>query len=299
MASMHPFHRTELVVGGEGFERLRGARVCVVGLGGVGSYAAEALVRAGIGHVTMVDHDRVCVTNLNRQLHAMRSTVNRPKVEVMAERARDINPKADIRPLELFFGRDTHAQVLDREYDYVLDCIDNMTAKIELLARCVRAGQPVLSCFGAGGRMDPTRIRVTDIAETKNDPFGRLVRQLLRDWGIERGIEVVWTDEPPLELDPDAQAAFRCICPVKDPRHGCDNRHQVQGSVPWIPAMFGLAMAGTAVSRILDRPIASADAPRRDERMTPSRNKPSRDRKKALLEEAGFTRSDRDPATSA
>lgn len=259
---MHPFHRTELLVGGAGWRRLTEASFCVVGLGGVGSYAAEALARAGAGHLTLVDFDDVCVTNVNRQLHAFRNTVGKPKAELMAERCSAINPKADVRGRVQFFGPTTAEQVLDRRYDYVLDCIDNMTAKVMLIERCVQADQPVIAALGAGGRLDPTRVRVTDISKTRVDPFARIVRDLLRQRGIERGVECVWTDEPPNPIDEVAQAEFHCICANRGEKelvHGCENRMQVQGTVSWMPAIFGLTMTGAVVNRVLGRPVHSAD----------------------------------------
>jgi tRNA threonylcarbamoyladenosine dehydratase len=285
---MHPFHRTELLVGRPGFARLQGASACVIGLGGVGSYAAEALVRAGVGHVTLVDFDDVCVTNLNRQLHATRETVGQKKALLMETRARAINPKCDARALALFYNRDTHGQILDRDYDVVLDCIDNMTAKVFLLGRCVAEGRPVLSAMGAGGRMDPTRVRVTDLAETHTDPFARIVRENLRAIGIERGIRAVWTDEPPQELDAEAQAAFRCICPnrAENQVHSCERRLQVQGSVSWMPPIFGLTMAGAAVNGLLGREIGAAEPASAKRKQSPARGKPSPERKRELLRAA-------------
>lgn len=289
---MHPFHRTELLVGREGFARLQDASVCVVGLGGVGSYAAEALVRAGVGHVTMVDFDDVCITNLNRQLHATRATVGEKKAALMEERARSINPKCDVRALALFYGPDTHAQVLDRDFDVVLDCIDNMTAKVFLLGRCVAEGRPVISAMGAGGRLDPTRVRATDLSETHTDPFARIVRENLRVLGITEGITAVWTDEPPAELDAEVQAAFRCICPNRGENqvHSCERRLQVQGSSSWMPPIFGFTMAGVAVNQLLDRPIAGARDDRAGHRQAPSPGKPTPERRRALLASAGFAR---------
>lgn len=250
---MHPFHRTELLVGGAGFDRLVGARICVIGLGGVGAQAAEAVVRSGVGHVTMVDFDKVCVTNVNRQLHATRKTVGKLKAELMAERAAQINPKADIRALATFYEAETSDAILGGGYDIVLDCIDNMKAKLHLLRTCVERDQPVISAMGAGGRLDPTRVQVTDIGKTHTDPFARIVRDNLRKIGIRSGITAVWTDEPAHGLDADAQAGFRCICPGKDEqtKHHCDQRLQVQGTVSWMPAIFGLTMAGTAVNGLV------------------------------------------------
>ena len=167
---MHPFHRTELLVGGEGFARLKEARVCVVGLGGVGSYAAEAVARSGVGHLTIVDFDRVCVTNINRQLPATRKTTGQLKAELVGERIRSINPKADVRVMATFFDSTTSASILDDGYDVVLDCIDNMTAKLHLLESCHAREIPVIAAMGAGGRLDPTRVQVSDISNTELIP---------------------------------------------------------------------------------------------------------------------------------
>lgn len=287
---MHPFHRTELLLGGSAMMRLEETSVCVIGLGGVGGYAAEALARSGVGHITLVDFDRVCVTNVNRQVHASRSTVGQPKADLMRARCLDVAPKADIRALELFYSEQTRAQVLDRDYDLVFDCIDNMAAKIDLIATCVERGLTVYSAMGAGGRLDPTRVRVSDLSETKVDPFARIARDLLRRRGIHQGVQCVWSDESPNVLDRAAQEGFKCICPDRmDSPHSCDQRFQVQGSVAWMPAMFGLAMAGAAVCRLLERPI-HGNAPVRPERQAPAPGKPSGDRRRELLAQAGFAR---------
>lgn len=296
---MHPFHRTELLVGREGYARLGQASVCVIGLGGVGSYAAEALVRSGVGHLTLVDFDDVCITNLNRQLHATRKTVGRKKAVLMGERAKAINPKCDVRVIEQFYNRETHDEILDRDYDYVLDCIDNMTAKVYLLGSCVRDGRPVISAMGAGGRLDPTRIQVSDLSQTHTDPFARLVRDLLKPLGITSGIECVWTDEPANTLDGEAQDAFRCICPNKDANtvHSCEARHQIQGSVGWMPPMFGMMMAGVVVNRLLDRPVRGA-ARGGHQRQAPAPGKPTPERKRALLAAGGFAKGGPDGASA-
>ena len=292
---MHPFHRTELLVGREGYARLQASSACVVGLGGVGSYAAEALARAGVGHLTIVDFDDVCITNLNRQLHATRKTVGQKKAELMGERIRTINPKIDVRVLPLFYNRDTRDEVLDREYDLVLDCIDNVTAKVDLLSTCHQRGLRVVSAMGAGGRMDPTRIRVTDLSETHTDPFARAVRDLLRMLGVTEGIECVWTDEPPNTLDAEVEEGFRCICPNKDQNtvHSCEARNQIQGTVSWMPSMFGLTMAGVGANRLLERPVRGPER-KVKHRQRPAKGKPGKARKKALMEAAGFTRGDAD-----
>jgi len=283
---MHPLHRTELLVGREGFARLNNASACVVGLGGVGSWAAEALLRSGVGHITVVDYDDVCITNLNRQLLATRQTVGRNKAEVMVERMLSILPKADVRGMGVFYSPDTAADIFDRQYDVVLDCIDNMTAKVHLLQTCVRKGIRVVSSMGAGGRMDPTQIRVGDVSKTRRDPFARIVRDLLRQRGIETGVECVWSDETPSDLDPFVQTGFQCICPGKDANevNNCESRFQVQGTVPWITAQFGMTLAGVAVNRLLERPIHDADTPKKTQR--PAKTKLPKERKRELLAKA-------------
>ncbi|MEO0602226.1 MAG: tRNA threonylcarbamoyladenosine dehydratase [Myxococcota bacterium] len=294
---MHPFHRTELLVGGEGYDKLVGSSACVIGLGGVGSYAAEALARSGIGKLVLVDFDKVCITNVNRQLHATRRTVRQFKSDLMAERARQINPRAEVLGLRQFYEADTSEAILGQGYDIVLDCIDNMTAKLHLLETCVKREQPVIAAMGAGGRLDPTRIRVTDISETRKDPFARIVRQELRDRGIESGIPCVWSDEAPNDLDRAAEASFSCLCPDKELKdnHSCEQRHLLQGTVPWMPAMFGLTMAGVAVHQLLDREMAQPSRPVR----LPPTAKPSRSEKQRLLRQAGYARSEGDSGPNA
>ncbi len=253
---MHPFHRTELLVGSAQWERLQRARVLIVGLGGVGSYAAEAVVRAGVGTVGLVDFDRVCVTNLNRQLHASRGTVGQPKARLMAERARAINPKAAVIACERFYDEGSSEELLAPGWDWVIDCIDNVTAKLHLLTTCVGSGLPVVASMGAGGRLDPTRIRVSDLSRTHTDPFARVVRKQLKRRGVVLGVTAVWSEEPPNALDRGVADAFRCICPGgANDFHSCDDRHMVQGSISFIPAMFGMAAAGAVVNGILGRRV--------------------------------------------
>jgi len=292
---MHPFHRTELLVGGEGFGRLEGASVAVIGLGGVGSYAAEALARSGVGHLTLVDFDRVCLTNVNRQLHATRDTVGDEKAVLMGERVKAIHPKCDLRVIRAFYSADTEHEILDREYDAVLDCIDNMATKLHLIETCMKRGLPIWSAMGAGGRLDPTRVKVSDLAETHTDPFARIVRKQLRQRGIGRGVNVVWSEEPPNMLDRAAQEGFRCICPDRaNSPHSCDQRFQVQGSVAWMPSIFGLTMAGAVVNHLVGRELAKTDARKdghaRIRRMKPTQGKPSRAAKDAMRASVGLGR---------
>ena len=199
---MDQFSRTELLIGSEGLKRLKASRVAVFGIGGVGGYAAEALVRSGLGAIDLFDDDRICLTNLNRQVIALRSTVGRYKAEVMAERLLDINPQAQVHSFKMFYMPDTADSVDLSQYDYVIDAVDTVTAKLELIARAHSLGVPIISAMGAGNKLDPTRLRVADIFETSVCPLARVMRHELRKRGIPR-LKVVFSDEPPIKITDD------------------------------------------------------------------------------------------------
>jgi tRNA A37 threonylcarbamoyladenosine dehydratase len=252
MSKLHRFSRTEILLGVEGVSRLGGAAVVIFGLGGVGSYAAEALCRAGVGRLVLVDFDDICLTNVNRQLHAMDGTIGRPKAEVMAERLRLINPAAEIIPLKEFYCAEKSAELLCGRVDYVVDAIDHFTSKIHLLKSCRDRQLPVISSMGAAMKLDPTLVRVGDIAETSKCRMAKSVRKLLRKEGIESGIKVVYSLEefrPPLV---DGGCKSNCICPNKDEqRFSCEHRRVVLGSISYLPAIFGMTMAGEVVKDLL------------------------------------------------
>jgi len=251
--ALHRFSRTELLIGSQGLEKLCSKRVLVCGIGGVGSYAAEALGRAGVGRITLVDFDDVCLTNVNRQLHALSSTVGKPKVEVMAGRLRDINPKAEILPVREFFSADNAKRLLDPSPDYVLDAIDHFTAKAALITICRELGIPVISSMGAANKLDPTKIHVADISATRNCRMARSMRKMLRKAGIESGVQVVYSTEGHRELSPQASfCGTECICPNRgDQVFSCDNRRVILGTISYLPAIFGLTMAGVVVNELL------------------------------------------------
>lgn len=251
--SLHRFSRTELLVGQVGLDRLRKSRVMVCGIGGVGSYAAEALGRAGVGQITLVDFDDICLTNVNRQIHALSSTVGQPKVEVMAARLRDINPQAEIIPVKAFFSRENAEQLLSSRPDYVLDAIDHFTAKTALITICREHDIPVVSSMGAANKLDPTKIQVADIAETRNCRMARSMRKILRKAGIAHGVQVVYSTEEHRELNPIAShCGTECICPNRgDQIFSCENRRVILGSISYIPSIFGLTMAGVVVNQLL------------------------------------------------
>jgi tRNA A37 threonylcarbamoyladenosine dehydratase len=255
MSTHRRFDRAARLFGDAGLARLAKSTVTVFGVGGVGSFAAEALVRTGVGRVILVDYDRICVTNVNRQLHAMKGTLGKPKVEVMAERLRLVNPDATIEARAEFYGPETSAKLLVPEPDVAIDAIDNIAAKMHLIATCLRDKLRLVSAMGAAARLDPTAVRVADLSETKVDPFARALRHNLRkkygfDFTKPVGIPAVYSEEPPLppqELAYD-DGAFRCVCPGgQNGVNDCEHKHRVEGSSAFVPSVFGMTLASVAV----------------------------------------------------
>ena len=241
------FERLELLVGKEGIARLAASSVAIFGIGGVGSYAAEALVRAGIGRLTLIDFDEIAVSNINRQIHALDATVGRPKVQVMAERCRAINPRAEIEPLKAFYAAENADELLGRGYNYVLDCIDLITAKLHLIQHCKRRGIPIISSMGAANKLDPSQILVTDLFQTEKCRLARIMRKELRRRGIDSGVEVVYSTEEfrPLEAGRREVGEGEAL--------GYQRRRAPLGSSSYIPPLFGLTMAGVVIRRLLVR----------------------------------------------
>jgi len=251
--TLHRFSRTELLVGQQGLDTLRRKRVMICGIGGVGSYAAEALGRAGVGSITLVDFDDICLTNVNRQIHALSSTVGQSKVEVMAARLTDINPDGEIIPVKAFFSAENAAELLTPRPDYVLDAIDHFTAKAALITICREQSIPVISSMGAANKLDPAKIHVADIAATHNCRMARSMRKMLRKAGIQSGVQVVYSTEEHRELNPQAaHCGTECICPNREDQvFRCENRRVILGSISFIPSIFGLTMAGVVVNELL------------------------------------------------
>ncbi|MEM9692296.1 MAG: tRNA threonylcarbamoyladenosine dehydratase [Myxococcota bacterium] len=255
------FDRAARLFSEPGLHALMGARVIIFGMGGVGSFALEALARSAVGHLTLVDFDDICVTNHNRQLHALKGEIGKAKVEVMAERARRIHPTATIEPIATFYRAETSDELLSGEITYVVDAIDNLTAKAHLIATCIRRGLPLVSSMGAAARLDPTRIKVADLAHTRGDPMARAVRKILkREYGIAAtsgepiGVQAVYTDEPPTAPSPvsyDEGQGFRCVCPNgKNGLHTCDRRSRIDGSAGFVTGAFGLTCASVVVREL-------------------------------------------------
>ena len=244
---LNQFSRTQLIFGTEGMERLFRARVAVFGIGGVGGYTVEALARSGVGTLDLIDDDRVCLTNVNRQIFATRKTVGQYKVDVAQARILEINPDAVVHTYKTFYSPQTAEQFDFTQYDYVVDAIDTVTGKLALVEQAERAGTPIISSMGAGNKVDPTAFEVADIYETSVYPLARVMRQELRKRGI-RKLKVVYSKEPALTPIDDMTISCRahCICPPGTARK-CTQRRQVPGSNAFVPSAVGLILAGEVV----------------------------------------------------
>ncbi len=247
-----------------GLHKLMGARVLVIGVGGVGSFTAEALARSAVGTITLVDFDKVCVTNTNRQLHAMQGTIGRHKVEVMAARLRLIHPTGVVEPIAKFYNAESTEEILSGPIDYVVDAIDNLTAKAHLIATCIERKIPIVSSMGAAARLDPTLVTVDDLANTYKDPFAAALRKLLRtrhgielNRGIPVGVSAVFSSEEPIAPTPpsyDEGTGFRCVCPGgKNGLNDCDRKMRIDGTASFVTGAFGLAAASVVVRSLLAR----------------------------------------------
>ena len=244
---LNQFSRTELLLGKEAMQKLSESRVAVFGIGGVGGYTVEALVRSGVGAVDLIDDDKVCLTNINRQLYATRHTVGQYKVDVAEARVHEINPEAVVRTYKTFYMPDTAEQFDFTEYDYVVDAIDTVTGKIALIENAKKAGIPIISSMGAGNKLDPTAFEVTDIYKTSVCPLAKVMRRELKRRGIKK-LKVVYSKEPPMTPIEDMAISCRtnCICPPGTARK-CTQRRQVPGSNAFVPPVVGLIIAGEVI----------------------------------------------------
>ena len=247
---LNQFSRTELIIGKEGIEKLKNVKVAVFGIGGVGSYVVEGLVRAGIGNFVLIDDDKVCLTNLNRQIIATRKTVGKPKVEVAKERILEINPEARVETYQNFFMPNTEG-ILNNSIDYIVDSIDTVTAKIELVVRADKLNIPIISSMGTGNKLDPTRFEVTDIYKTSICPLAKVMRKELRKRNI-KSLKVVYSKEEPIKPERNLENSCKtgCICPQGTVRK-CSSKNQVPGSISFVPSVAGLIIAGEVVKDIL------------------------------------------------
>lgn len=237
---LNEFTRTELLMGGEAMERLSAARVAVFGIGGVGSFAAEALARAGVGALDLFDDDKVCLTNINRQLIATHKTIGQKKVEVMRERILDINPKCIVTAHECFYGAENADEYDLSVYDYIVDAIDTVSSKLLLIERAHLVNVPVISCMGAGNKLDPTRFVVADIYSTSVCPLARVMRRELKKRGIP-ALKVVYSTEEAIQPQE-----------TEELKHG--SRRAVPGSVSFVPPVAGFILASEVVKDLIARP---------------------------------------------
>ena len=250
MARQHALSRSELLIGKESLARLRGMRVAVLGIGGVGSWAAEALARCGVGQLLLVDDDTVCLTNINRQLHATTATIGRDKVEVMAERIREIDPKIRVDARRVCLTTENIGEVLDAPVDYVIDAIDTITAKIALIAFCCARDIRIISCMGTGNKLDPTRFAVTDLYKTRNCPLARVMRNELRKRGVKR-LKVVYSEETPRRpLEAEVLTCkMACVC-NSDTGRKCSEKRQIPASISFVPPVAGFILAGEVIKEL-------------------------------------------------
>ena len=231
----NPFSRTALLIGEDQIENLKTKRIAVFGVGGVGGYVVEALARTGIGHLVLIDNDTVSLTNLNRQIIALHSTIGKYKVDVMRERALDINPELDVTVHRCFFLPENSAKFDFSSYDYVVDAVDTVTAKLQIIEMAKAVNVPVISCMGAGNKLDPTAFVVTDIANTKICPLARVMRRELKKRGIDH-CKVVYSTEPPITPAPSEEET---------------NKRATPGSVAFVPSVAGLIAAGAVIEDLL------------------------------------------------
>jgi len=267
-ANQRRFDRLVRLVSETGFDRLESAHVTVFGLGGVGGFAAEGLARSGVGRLTLCDFDVVCATNVNRQIQAMTGTTGKSKALLLADRIRLINPQCDVTALQQFYCADNAESLLPTRQppDYVIDAIDNVSAKMHLMDRCRTLGIPIVSSMGAAGKLDPTAVDVADLYQTHTDPLARALRKQLRrryDWPevspkrhtIESGVTVVYSRESrrlPLPPGWDGDEGFQCICPSGDnDMHSCATRHLIEGSAVFVTSVFGMVAASVVVRGIV------------------------------------------------
>ena len=241
------FSRTELLLGKEAMEKLQNSRVAVFGIGGVGGYVCEALARSGVGAFDLIDDDKVCLTNLNRQIIATYKTIGKYKTDVMKERILDINPKADVRVHKCFFLPENADEFPYEDYDYMVDAVDTVTAKISLVMKAQEKHIPIISSMGAGNKLDGSQFKVADIYKTKMCPLAKVMRRELKARGVKK-LKVVYSEEKPVRPLEDMSISCRqhCVCPPETDRK-CTERRDIPGSIAFVPSVAGLILAGEVV----------------------------------------------------
>jgi len=243
---LHQFSRNELAVGAAGIEKLKNTTVAILGIGGVGSFAAEAVARTGVGRIILVDKDDVDITNINRQLVAYMSTIGRSKSAVMKERIADINPECEVHDLHMFYTEDTYEEFFSYKPDYVIDASDTVIYKIHIMKECLKRDIPIISSMGAANKMDPTRFKIADISKTNTDPLAKVIRTKLRKEGIKKGIPVIFSDESPIVIRPDV------VGEVGNPDAAIRKAKMPPSSNAFVPSSVGLIAASWVIRKILE-----------------------------------------------
>lgn len=250
---LNQFSRTELLIKSEGIEKLQNSKIAIFGIGGVGSFVVEGLVRAGVGNFVLIDDDKICLTNLNRQIIATRKTIGKFKVDVAKERILEINTDAKVETYQEFYMPDSKTNIINEDLDYVIDCVDTITAKIEIIEQCKKLSIPVISSMGTGNKLDPSRFEITDIFKTSICPLAKVMRKELKKRNIDN-LKVIYSKEEPIKIDDNSNSSCKtnCICPPGTKRK-CTIRNQVPGSISFVPSVAGLMMAGEVVRDIIRR----------------------------------------------
>ena len=248
---LNQFSRTELLIGKEGIEKLKNSKVAIFGIGGVGSFVVEGLVRAGVENFVLIDDDKICLTNLNRQIIATRKTIGKYKADVAKERILEINPNANVEVYKEFYMPDSKTNIIKKELSYVVDCVDTVTAKIGIIMQAKKENIPVISSMGTGNKLDPTKFEITDIYKTNICPLAKVMRKELRKRNIE-SLKVIYSEEEPIKPDDTSSSSCKtnCICPPGTKRK-CTIRNQVPGSISFVPSVAGLMIAGEIVKDII------------------------------------------------
>jgi tRNA A37 threonylcarbamoyladenosine dehydratase len=243
---LHQFSRNELAFGKAGLERLQNSTVAVLGIGGVGSFAAEALARSGVGRLILVDKDVIDITNVNRQIHALLSTVGQPKVEMMKQRIMDINPECEVITHQMFYNDETNEKFFEVPLDFVVDASDTITFKIKLIKECRNRKIPFISSMGAANKMDPTRFKIADISKTTHDPIAKVIRTKLRKEGIHKGVPVIFSDESPIVIREDVRKEI-----VPDENTKIRKAKMPPSSNAFVPSVVGLISASHVVRELI------------------------------------------------
>ena len=246
----HAFSRTELLIGKEGLNKLRDSKVIVFGVGGVGSFVVEALVRAGISNIIIVDDDTVCLTNLNRQIHATLNTVGKVKVDVVKERILSINKSCNVTTHQIFVTKENIEELIDDDVDYVVDAIDTVSAKIGLVEYCTEKNIKIISCMGTGNKFDPTQFKISDIYKTKVCPLAKVMRYELKRRGIKK-LKVLYSEELPTKPNTDDVVTCKTGCVCTGGTKKCANKRQIPGSISFVPPVAGMIIGGEVIKDIL------------------------------------------------